>query len=115
MRLAAVLLLIVLPAVAQAQPRAQLIADLAFSLGRSHALRQACEGAGDQYWRLRMNRMAEVEVADLARLDVRFNDGYQSARLQFPKCTVQSRAAERAAATHGKALASLLARPARSR
>ena len=55
-----------LAAPARAQPREQTVADLAFAMGQSHALRQLCQGATDQYWRERMQRMTELEAPDPA-------------------------------------------------
>jgi uncharacterized protein (TIGR02301 family) len=101
-----------------AQPRSQSVSDLAFALGQSHALRQLCQGATDQYWRERMERMIELEapnVADRPPLTERFNDGFLAGRRQYPRCTQQSRAAERSAAARGGALATLLARGMASR
>ena len=98
---------------AVAQPRAQSVADLAFALGQSHALRQLCQGATDQYWRERMERMIALEApdpADRPPLTERFNDGFLAGQRQYPRCTMQSRAAERSAAARGAALAKLLAR-----
>jgi uncharacterized protein (TIGR02301 family) len=98
---------------ASAQPRTQLVSDLAFALGQTHALRQVCNGPGDQYWRNRMSAMIGFEAPDPAArgpLAERFNDGFRVARQQYPRCTLQSRAAERSAAAHGKVLAGLLAR-----
>jgi uncharacterized protein (TIGR02301 family) len=103
---------------AAAQPREQTVSDLAFALGQSHALRQACQGATDQYWRQRMERMMELEApdpADRAPLAERFNDGFLAGQRQYPRCTLQSRAAERSAAARGQALAKLLARGMASR
>lgn len=103
---------------AVAQPRAQTVADLAFALGQSHGLRQLCQGAEDQYWRERMERMIELEapdVADRPLLTARFNDGFLAGQRQYPRCSEQSRAAERSAAARGQALAGLLARGMASR
>jgi uncharacterized protein (TIGR02301 family) len=94
-------------------PRAEMVFDLAYATGQSHALRQLCNGADDQYWRARMERIIELEAKDeagRAPLAVRFNDGFRAAREQYPRCTEASRAAEKAVAANGKALANLLAR-----
>jgi uncharacterized protein (TIGR02301 family) len=98
---------------AAAQTRARLVSDMAFSLGQSHALRQLCQGPNDQYWRKRMEKMIQLETiapAERAPLAERFNDGFRAARGQYPRCTQQSRAAERSTADHGRATAGLLAR-----
>ena len=54
------------PALAQERTPAerQVLVDLAYVLGESHALRQTCEGAGDMLWRSRMEEMLRVEAAD---------------------------------------------------
>jgi uncharacterized protein (TIGR02301 family) len=96
----------------------QTLLDLAFTLGESHALRQVCEGAGDQYWRARMMRMTEVEKADQAfdaQLRDRFNTGFAAGQGQFPACDEASRRAEQQAARQGRALAARLARSMRTR
>lgn len=82
--------------------------ELAGVLGESHALRQACEGPEDQYWRARMLRLLEVEAPApelLADLKGAFNDGYADLRAAFTACTPRSRQAEAAAAARGRALA----------
>jgi len=86
----------------------QRLLDLAYTLGESHALRQACEGEGDQYWRSRMVRLTEVEQADQAfdvQLRERFNTGFASRRSEYPICGDDSREAERQVARKGQALA----------
>ena len=91
----------------------QQLLDLAFTIGQSHALRQLCEGAGDQYWRSRMVRLTEVEKADQAfdaQLRDRFNTGFAAGQGQFTECDPDSRKAEQATARKGQALASKLAR-----
>jgi uncharacterized protein (TIGR02301 family) len=107
---------------AQAQDRGpaerQTLLDLAFTLGESHALRQVCEGAGDQYWRARMMRLTEVETADQAfdaQLRDRFNTGFAAGQGQFPECGEASLRAEQQAARKGQALAARLARSVRIR
>ncbi len=91
----------------------QSLLDLAFTLGESHALRQVCEGAGDQYWRSRMVRLTEVEKADQAfdaQLRERFNTGFAARQGQFPECDEASRQAEQQVARKGQALAAKLSR-----
>jgi uncharacterized protein (TIGR02301 family) len=116
--LIAALMLAVIPGTAAAQPpRAEMVFDLAYATGQSHALRQLCQGADDQYWRERMERIIVLEAKDEAArapLAERFNDGFRAARQQYPRCSEASRTAERAVAANGRALANLLARaPAR--
>src|SRR6478752_8174544 len=89
----------------------QSLLDLAFTLGESHALRQVCQGEGDQYWRSRMVRLTEVEKADQAfdaQLRERFNTGYAARQGQFPQCDDASRQAEQLVARKGQALAAKL-------
>ncbi len=101
--------LVVSPVLAQerAADERQRLLDLAYTLGESHALRQACQGEGDQYWRSRMVRMTEVEQADQAfdaQMRERFNTGFASRRSEYPTCDDASRKAEQAAARKGQAL-----------
>jgi uncharacterized protein (TIGR02301 family) len=91
----------------------QTLVELAYVLGQSHALRQACMGPEDQYWRERMTRLVATESPDTAfdtRLRDSFNSGFSASQAQFPACGPESRAEETKAAAHGKALASSLAR-----
>lgn len=90
----------------------QRLLGLAYALGESHALRQACEGEDDQYWRARMMRLTEVEGASEAfeaQLRERFNTGFASRRGEYPVCDDASRKAEARAARRGQALALKLA------
>ncbi|HWW25923.1 MAG TPA: TIGR02301 family protein [Caulobacter sp.] len=108
------------PALAQDRSPAerQALLDLAFTLGESHALRQVCEGAGDQYWRARMMRLVEVEKADQAfdaQLRDRFNTGFAAGQGQFTQCGEASLRAEQQAAVKGRTLAARLARSMRAR
>jgi uncharacterized protein (TIGR02301 family) len=94
----------------------QRLLDLAYALGESHALRQACQGEGDQYWRSRMVRLTEVEQADQAfdaQLRERFNTGFASRRSEFPTCDDASRKAELAIARKGQALSQKLSQSMR--
>lgn len=94
----------------------QRLLDLAYALGESHALRQACEGEGDQYWRSRMVRLTEVEQADQAfdaQLRERFNTGFASRRSEFPTCDDASRKAELSIARKGQALSQKLSQSMR--
>jgi len=104
------------PTLAQDRPPAQrqALTDLAYVLGESHALRQACLGPLDQFWRGRMLRMVDAEAPDPAfntRLNNAFNAGFSSAQAQYPSCGADSRKAEAAAAARGQALAASLAKP----
>ncbi|MDB5457728.1 MAG: hypothetical protein JWP92_3313 [Caulobacter sp.] len=108
--LAACLVALAAPAAAQQrlpEDRRRLL-DLAYVLGESHALRQACAGQGDDYWRARMTRLAQVEQGDPdfdAGLRERFNSGYETGRDAAGPCGPASRKAEREAAGRGQALA----------
>lgn len=102
---------------AQAQDggrRGDLIA-LSRVLGESQALREACEGKKDQYWRSRMMRLLSLEEADGAAgasLTAAFNAGYAEARQAWPDCGPESRRAEVDAAVRGQGLSATLAGPA---
>jgi uncharacterized protein (TIGR02301 family) len=118
MRLAALLSIVALAfaPLAAAQERApaerQVLLDLAYTLGEAHALRQACEGEGDQYWRDRMARLIEVEAADEGfngQLQSRFNAGYNNRTAEFPSCTPESKKALVGTAAKGQGLAGRLA------
>ena len=94
----------------------QRLLDIAYALGESHALRQACQGEGDQYWRARMVRMTEVEQADQAfdaQMRERFNTGFASRRSEYPTCDDASRKAEQQTARRGQALARRLSQSMR--
>lgn len=98
------------PALAQERTpsQRQALIDLAYVLGESHALRQACEGAYNQYWRDRMVNMTDAEAPDATldrRLKEAFNSGFASRRAEFPNCSRDSRLAEVAAARRGGAIA----------
>lgn len=99
-----------LPAAAQERtpPERQTLVDLAYALGESHALRQACSGEDDQYWRDRMVRLTDTEAADAAfdaRLKQAFNSGFATRQTEFPTCGPASRRAEQAVARKGQDLA----------
>jgi uncharacterized protein (TIGR02301 family) len=98
----------------------QRVAELAYALGETHALRQACLGEGDQAWRLRMDRLLAVEAAAPAlgaagqqRLIARFNAGFASASARFPVCGPEVQPALAATAVRGEALARRLGGPDR--
>jgi len=98
------------PAWAQDRPPAQLqvLSELAYVLGESHALRQACQGVSDQYWRDRMSQLLQMETPDEAfdrALRDNFNTGYAAAQAQYPTCDARARAQSAAVARRGAALA----------
>ncbi len=89
----------------------QTLTDLAYVLGQSHALRQACAGQTDQYWRGRMIALVAVETPDAAfdrQLKTAFNTGYAAAQAAAPRCSPDVRQQEAAAAARGRALAESL-------
>ena len=89
----------------------QTLIDLSYILGESHALRQACAGAEDQFWRLRMLRLVQAEQPDAAldkRLKEAFNTGFVAGQTGFPSCSPQSRQEESRVAARGRALAASL-------
>jgi uncharacterized protein (TIGR02301 family) len=113
--LASICLLMAAPAaLAQERPPAerQVLLDLAYTLGQAHALRQACGGVGDQYWRDRMARLIDVEAADQGfngQLQARFNAGYNTREAEFPGCSLGARRALVVTAAKGQQLARRLA------
>ena len=104
----ALALFLTTPAHAQ-DSRRQTLLSLARTLGESHALRQACNGQEDQYWRARMERVIETESdpSTAPELKTAFNAGY--AARQDAGCTPGSRAAAARVAARGRDLASSLA------
>ena len=91
----------------------QNLVDLAYVLGESHALRQACAGLDDQYWRTRMMNLVSTEKPDTAldaRLKESFNTGFASRQSEFQACSPASRRAELAAANHGLDISKRLAK-----
>ncbi len=101
------------PAAAQDRGPAlrQSLVDLAYVLGEAHALRQACQGAEDQYWRTRMIKLVDAEQPDAAldrRLKESFNTGFASRQSEFPTCSAASHRAAVAVAAHGQQLAGAL-------
>jgi len=92
----------------------QTLNELAHVLGQSHALRQACEGPSDQYWRIRMSQLLQAETPDETferRLREAFNTGYAAAQAQFQACDAGSRAEAVQVAHRGAALAEAAGRP----
>jgi uncharacterized protein (TIGR02301 family) len=105
-----------LPALAQERSPAdrQSLVELARILGESHAIRRVCEGAEDQFWRTRMQRLLDQEAADQGlktRLSLAFNDGFHAGQALYPKCTDAARAEARKIAASGQALSERLEGP----
>jgi len=99
-----------IPAFAQdrAPVQRQTLNELAYVLGQSHALRQACRGGSDQFWRNRMSNLLQVESSDegLERsLREAFNTGYAAAQAQYPECDSRSQAEAARIARRGATLA----------
>lgn len=120
-RLLPVLAVLVLasPVLAQERPppERQSLVDLAYAIGESHALRQVCNGDGDQHWRDRMAELVNTEAADEAfeaRLKQAFNSGFAARKAQFPTCGIDSRKAELAVARKGEGIAARLAASVRT-
>lgn len=112
-------LLLATPALAQERPppERQSLVDLAYAIGESHALRQVCNGDGDQHWRDRMAELVNTEAADEAfeaRLKQAFNSGFAARKAQFPTCGIDSRKAELAVARKGEGIAAKLAASVRT-
>ncbi len=93
---------------ASAPQQRQAVVDLAYVLGEAHALHRLCAGPDDNTWRGRMARLVEVEAPAApyrARLMQSFNAGYVARQAQYLTCSDKAAAAEREAATKGRALA----------
>ena len=104
---------VALPVLAQERDAGerQRLLDLAYALGESHALRQACEGADDQYWRSRMNRLLEAETPDAEfedQMKANFNAGFAETRRLYPICNDSARRAQGLAAMRGQELSAAL-------
>lgn len=81
-------------------------------LGESHALRQACEGADDMYWRSRMTRLVETEQPDPEfeqQLKDGFNAGFAEMRRLYRSCDDGARRAQEMTAVRGRELSATLA------
>lgn len=104
------------PALAQERTPAerQVMVDLAYVLGESHALRQTCEGSADMFWRSRMEEMLRVEAADQAfvnRLTLSFNSGFAAGQAGFPACDAGLKTEAKRIAARGRALSARLSGP----
>ena len=87
---------------------------LARILGRAHAIRVTCNGRSDQFWRLYMQEMLDLEAPNrgglrdsMARA---FNDAYSSEASRRTFCDAVTVEAEALFAADGKVLAERLAR-----
>ena len=104
------LCLFALPASAQERTieMREALVKLARVLGESHALRQACEGGEDQYWRGRMTRLVEAEQAEPVldeEMKDNFNAGFAETRRLYPACGEATRRAQGLAAARGREIA----------
>lgn len=82
-------------------------------LGKAHAVRIACNGRNDQYWRSYMQRLLDLEAAYGGGLRTSmanaFNAGYSTTEAQFPTCTQDAVEAEKGYAIDGQTYANRLA------
>ena len=107
------------PCLAQDPSAASGLEELSFVLGESHALRQACAGSADQFWRGRMAALVAAAVPDPdleARMRESFNQGFANQPRAFPRCSGASRDAAADVAARGQELSqhlSALAQAAR--
>jgi len=107
--LAAALMFAAAPALAQERGPAarQTLVALAYVLGQSHALRQACRGRADQYWRVRMEKLVNAEQPDAPfhrRLADAFNDGFVAEQEAHPACDAAARREAARVADKGREL-----------
>ena len=88
------------------------VTALAEVLGKSHAIRVACNGRNDQYWRSYMLRLLELEApyqGGLRRSLVNgFNAGFSWGSDLHPICDGNAKTAEQAFAAEGRDLAAQL-------
>jgi uncharacterized protein (TIGR02301 family) len=86
----------------------QTLVALAYVMGESHALRQVCKGAGDQYWRGRMRDLVAAEQPDepfSRRLTDSFNDGFVAGQQAYTACDERAKREAARAASKGRELA----------
>jgi uncharacterized protein (TIGR02301 family) len=86
----------------------QTLVALAYVIGESHALRQLCNGAGDQYWRARMRDLIAAEQPDAPfsrRLTDSFNDGFVAGQQAYTACDERAKREAARAAAKGRELA----------
>ena len=83
-------------------------------LGRAHAIRVKCNGRSDQFWRLYMQEMLDLEAPNQGSLRDSmaraFNDAYTAESRRRTWCDDAAVAAEAAYASEGRTLAERLAR-----
>jgi uncharacterized protein (TIGR02301 family) len=122
--LTAALALLAAPAFAQdpeepvepAPPRnapIELVADLAETLGRAHAVRTLCNGDSDSTWRNYMLNLMSYEAPGgprRATLTDAFNRGYRGQNRDTSSCTPGMPAIEAGIARRGRELSEAIAR-----
>ncbi|MEO1553584.1 MAG: TIGR02301 family protein [Pseudomonadota bacterium] len=88
------------------------VTALAEVLGKSHAIRAACNGRNDQYWRSYMLRLLELEApyqGGLRRSLVNgFNAGFSWGSDLHPTCDANAESAEQAYAAEGRDISARL-------
>ena len=87
------------------------LAELAYVLGQSHGLAQTCRRDGFR-WYDRMQRLLQLEAPEAGfrrQLIGSFNDGYEAARIRYPRCDPSARRALATAATRGRDIAGVIA------
>ena len=95
-----------------APARQQSLVALSRVLGESHAIRRACEGTDDQFWRGRMQQLLDAEDPGMrARLSVAFNDAYNAGQAHYRTCSARARAGANRIAASGRSLSESLEGP----
>jgi uncharacterized protein (TIGR02301 family) len=89
------------------------LAELSAVIGAAHAVRVACNGVDDQYWRSYMQQILSLEAPERGPLRARmvdgFNRGYQQSERRNGRCSANSAQAEAEYAREGKRLSDALA------
>ena len=87
---------------------------LARLLGRAHAIRVSCNGRSDQFWRLYMQEMLDLEAPEQGRLRQSmaraFNDAFSAESKLRQWCDDSAVAAEAQFAAEGRTIAERLAK-----
>ncbi|MEO9969477.1 MAG: TIGR02301 family protein [Hyphomonadaceae bacterium] len=82
-------------------------------IGSAHAVRVACNGVDDQYWRSYMQQILGLEASERGNLRSSmvdaFNRGYQQGERRSSRCTAESARIEAEYAREGKRLSDALA------
>ena len=89
------------------------LAELSKVIGAAHAVRVACNGVDDQYWRSYMQQILGLEAPERGPLRERmvegFNRGYQQSEARNGRCSANSAQAEAEYAREGRRLSDELA------